>query len=60
VENSKPVGVRLARVVRTPSTPSPSTAVLIEFEGARVAVGSSASAETLRTIFEALRHRSTP
>jgi hypothetical protein len=52
--------VRLARVVRAPSTTSPSTAVLIELEGARVAVGSAASAETLRAVFEALRTRSAP
>jgi hypothetical protein len=34
--------------------------VLIEFEGARVAVGSAASAETLRAVFEALRGRGAP
>lgn len=57
---SKPAEVRLARVVRTPSTPSTASAVLIELEGARVAVGSAASAETLRAVFDALRGRSTP
>ena len=52
--------VRLARVVRTPSTVSTASAVLIELEGARIAVGSAASAETLRAVFEALRGRSAP
>lgn len=56
--SSKTTAVRLARVVRTPSPPSTATAVLIELEGARVAVGSAVSAETLRVVFEALRGRS--
>jgi len=48
--------VQLAKVIRTPTTP-PTTAVLIEIEGARIAVGSGANAETLRVVFDALRSR---
>ena len=59
-KGSKEVAVRMARVVRAPNPPSVSTAVLIELEGARVAVGSSASTETLRAVFDALRGRSAP
>jgi hypothetical protein len=33
------------------------TAVLIEIDGARVAVSSGANAETLRVVFDALRAR---
>lgn len=58
VEKPKAERVRLARVIRAPSAPLAATTVLIEFEGARVAVGSGATAETLRTVFEALRKRS--
>lgn len=51
-------GVRLARVIRTAATTSPvTTAVLIEIEGARIAVSSGANAETLRVVFDALRAR---
>ena len=51
-------GVRLARVIRpTPSAPAVTTTVLIEIEGARVAVSSGANAETLRAVFDALRAR---
>lgn len=60
VDKPKSDGVRLARVIRAPSAPLAATAVLVEFEGARVAVGSGASAETLRMVFEALRKGSTP
>lgn len=50
-------GVRLARVIRpTPSVPAV-TAVLVEIDGARVAVSSGANAETLRAVFDALRAR---
>lgn len=59
-KSSKPSEVRLARVIRAPGTSSPAPSVLIEFEGARVAVGAGTSAETLRAVFEALRSRSTP
>ena len=49
---------RLARVVRTPSAASAVTpTILIEVEGARVAVSSGANAETLCAVFEALRAR---
>ena|GEM_PF-6014588 len=48
--------MQLAKVIRTPTTP-PTTAVLIEIEGARIAVGSGANAETLRVVFDALRSR---
>ncbi len=58
--SSKTTAVRLARVVRTPSAASTASAVLIELEGARIAVGSAASAETLRVVFEALRGRRAP
>lgn len=54
---AKTAEVRLARVVRGPSA---APAVLIELEGARVAVSSSASAETLRAVFDALRGRCAP
>lgn len=57
---AKTTDVRLARVIRAPSPSSAAPAVLIEFEGARVAVGGGASAETLRAVFEALRGRSAP
>ena len=59
-KSSKATAVGLARVVRTPSVASTASAVLIELEGARIAVGSAASAETLRAVFEALRGRSAP
>lgn len=54
---SKSGSVQLARVIRTPTAPTAGAAVLIEIEGARVAVGTGASAETLRVVFEALRTR---
>lgn len=55
---AKAGGVRLARVIRTaPSTAAVTTTVLIEIDGARVAVPSGASAETLRAVFDALRAR---
>jgi hypothetical protein len=48
----------LARVIRAPSAASAvTTTVLIEIEGARVAVSSGANAETLRAVFDALRAR---
>jgi hypothetical protein len=50
----KASGVQMARVVRSASAPTASTAVLIEADGVRVAVGSDANAETLRAVFEAL------
>lgn len=54
----RPGGVRLARVIRSTSAVSPvTTAVLIEIEGARVAVSSGANPETLRAVFDALRAR---
>lgn len=59
VKPAKTAEMRLARVVRAPSAAAPATAVLIELEGARVAVSGAASAETLRVVFEALRARST-
>lgn len=59
-EKPRVAGVRLARVIRTPSAIATATAVLIEFEGARVAVSGAASAETLRAVFAALRTRSAP
>jgi hypothetical protein len=56
--SGKSGGVRLARVIRvTPSAPAVTTTVLIEIEGARVAVPSGANAETLRAVFDALRAR---
>ncbi len=48
--------VHLAKVVRT-TTMAATAAVLIEVEGARIAVGSGASAETLRAVLDALRSR---
>jgi hypothetical protein len=58
----KATGVRLARVVRAPGVApgASAAAVLIEFEGARVAVSSAASTETLRAVFDALRARRAP
>jgi hypothetical protein len=48
----------MARVIRSPQVSSTvTTTVLIEIEGARVAVSSGASAETLRVVFDALRAR---
>ena len=53
---SKPGGVRMARVIRsTPSKSAVTAMVLIELEGARIAVSSGANAETLRAVFDALR-----
>lgn len=59
---SRTGGVRLARVIRsTPRASAVTTTVLIEIEGARVAVSSGANAEMLRAVFDALRARaSTP
>jgi hypothetical protein len=55
---SRPASVRLARVIRSTSAASPmTTAVLIEIEGARVAVSSGTNPETLRVVFDALRAR---
>lgn len=55
---TKSNGVRMARVIRsTPSAAAVTAMVLIEFEGARVAVSSGANAETLRAVFDALRSR---
>jgi hypothetical protein len=53
---SKRGHVQLAKVIRTPATP-PTATVLIEIEGARIAVGSGASTETLCAVFDALRSR---
>jgi len=50
----KASGVQMARVVRNASAPLGTRAVLIEADGVRVAVGSDASAETLRAVFDAL------
>jgi hypothetical protein len=47
---SRTSNVRLARVIRhAPNASTVTTAILIEIEGARVAVSSGANAETLRT-----------
>lgn len=55
---AKTAGVRMARVIRsTPSAPPVTTTLLIEIDGARVAVPSGANAETLRAVFDALRAR---
>lgn len=55
---SRTGSVRLARVIRTAPSASPLTAaVLIEMDGARVAVSSGTNVETLRVVFDALRTR---
>jgi hypothetical protein len=55
---ARPGSVRLARVIRTaPTASTVTTAVLIELDGARVAVSSGANVETLRVVFDALRSR---
>jgi hypothetical protein len=53
---SRTGSVRLARVIR-PTPSASTTTVLIEIDGARVAVSSGANAETLRVVFDALRAR---
>lgn len=57
---SKQAEVRLARVIRTPNALCAAASVLIEFEGARVAVSDATNGETLRAVFEALRRRTAP
>jgi hypothetical protein len=50
----------MARVIRASNVATASGVVLVELGGARVAVSSGASAETLRAVFDALRARSAP
>ena len=49
--------IRLARVIRAPAATAPAAAVLIEVDGARIAVGRDVHVETLRAVFDALRAR---
>jgi hypothetical protein len=57
---TKAPSVQMARVVRAPSVATPPGVVLVELGGARVAVSSGASPDTLRAVFDALRPRSAP
>ena len=50
----KASGVQMARVVRNASAAAPSTAVLIEADGVRVAVSGDTNVDTLRAVFDAL------